>query len=255
MTWPTPLDVVRGIARNTRSKRIFGRNTSVASTFVPVTRTATYPTPTVLTAPKLRIRAGGNAADTFGGLGAWQVKLTGLSTEGVIIQETLNSAGALASAFTENRFLRLYDTTVFASGSYATQTTRSHVGNITIEDEAGNSWALIVSGDIPRGDSEIGVYTTPVGYQAHVTNIRLQVAATNKSNVVMFKRSGILQTAAPFEPMVLLGEFPNATGIQQFSFSSPILIDELTDVGFMAKTETSTVDVCVSFDLMEFRIK
>lgn len=251
MTYPSSLDISRGIASGHRYIRQFGRNAAVGGTFSPIARAGVYRTPQVATAPFLRIRAGGNAADTANGAGARSVTLIGLDVNGDYLQETIATAGASASALTTNKFLRLTEAIVQTSGTYATQTALSHVASINIEDDAGNLWATIQDTDIPRGDSEIASYSVPRNRTLFITNVRVEAAAANKSNIVMFARSGILQSAPPYDAMVLLQEFPEFSGVTQFRFDPPIRINQLSDVGFLAKTETSTTDVAVGFDCIE----
>ena len=251
MTYPNGLDVARGLAHGCRAVRQFGRNQAVGSTFVPITRGGVYRTPQVGAEQALRVRAGGNAADTAGGIGARSIVLVGLDAAGNVVSDTIVTAGASASSLSSVAFLRLTDARVASSGTYATQSALSHVGTINIEDAAGNLWAVIQDTDIPRGDSECSAYSVPINRTLLISSVRIQAAAVNKSNVVMFKRTGILQTSAPYDAMVLLGEFPNFSGIAQFFFDPPIRIDQLTDVGFLGKTETSTTDIAVSFDGIE----
>ena len=251
MTYPSSLDISRGIASGHRYIRQFGRNAAVGGVFAPIARAGVYRTPQVATAPFLRIRAGGNAADTANGAGARSVTLIGLDVNGDYLQETIATAGASASALTTNKFLRLTEAIVQTSGTYATQTALSHVASINIEDAAGNLWATIQDTDIPRGDSEIASYSVPRNRTLFITNVRVEAAAANKSNIVMFARSGILQSAPPYDAMVLLQEFPEFSGVTQFRFDPPIRINQLSDVGFLAKTETSTTDVSVGFDCIE----
>lgn len=252
MPYPSSLDIARGLASGVRVIHCFGRNVAVGSTFTPVTRSGFYRTPTVSGATPLRIKAGGNINDTANGTGARAVTLTGIDATGALISETIATAGASASAPTSRSFIRLLDAVVSASGTYATQTSASHVGNIFIENAIGDTdWALISDGSFPRSDSEIGAYTVPRGRNAYVQAIRLSSDADKKANIIFFKRSGILQTLAPYSAMVLIAEFPQVSGSLQVDYDPPIAFPELTDFGFMASVSASTVDVTVSFDVIE----
>jgi len=252
MPYPSGLDISRGLAFGCRVLHPFGRNTAIASTFAPVTRSGFYRMLQVSEATALRIKAGGNASDTANGSGARAITLVGLNASGELISEVLVTAGASASAPSANTFIRLMDAFVSASGTYATQANSSHVGNITIEDAAGTgNWALISDGSFPRGDSEIGVYTVPKGRSAYVQAIRLGSSADKKANIILFKRSGILETVAPYSGMVLVAEFPEVSGSLQVEYDPPLAFPELTDFGFMASVSASTVDVTVSFDVIE----
>lgn len=252
MPYPSGLDISRGNVQGVRVLHHFGRNTAIASTFTPVTRSGFYRTPQVSGATALRVKAGGNANDTANGSGARAVTLVGLNAAGELISETIATAGASASAPSTKTFIRLMDAFVSASGTYATQTSASHVGTITIENAAGTGdWALISDGSFPRGDSEIGAYTVPKGRSAYVQSIRLASDADKKANIVLFKRSGILEAVAPYSPMVLVAEFPAVSGSLQVDYDPPLAFPQLTDFGFMASVSASTVDVTVSFDVIE----
>jgi len=252
MPYPSGLDISRGLASGCRVIYCFGRNTAIGATFTPITRSGFYRTPQVSGATALRVKAGGNENDTAAGTGARAVRLVGLNANGDLISETIATAGASASAATSKTFIRLLDATVSASGTYATQSAPSHSGNIVIENAAGgDDWALISDGSFPRGDTEIGVYTTPRGRSGYVHHIRLSCDTDKKANIVFFKRSGILETQAPYSGMTLVAEYPNLSGTQLLEFDPPLAFPELTDFGFMARIDASTADVTVSFDVVE----
>lgn len=254
MPYPSGLHISRGLASGCRVIHCFGRNTAIGATFTPITRSGFYQTPQVSGATALRVKAGGNANDTANGTGARSIILTGLDANGDLISETIATAGASASAATSKTFIRLLDATVSASGTYATQSAPSHAGNIVIENAAGGTnWALISDGSFPRGDTEIGVYTTPKDRSAYITHLRLSSDADKKANIVFFKRSGILEAQAPYSAMTLVAEYPNVIGTQFLEFDPPLAFPELTDFGFMASIDASTVDVTVSFDVVECR--
>ena len=254
MTYPGGIDISRGNVQGVRVVHCFGRNTAIGATFTPVTRSGFYRTPQVSGATALRIKAGGNVNDTASGTGARAIILTGIGADGGLITETLATAGASASAATSQNFIRLLDATVSASGTYATQSAPSHAGGIMIENAAGTEdWALISDGSFPRGDTEIGVYTTPKDRSGYVNHIRLSSDADKKANVILFKRNGILETSAPYSAMTLVAEFPAVSGTVHIDYDPPLAFPELTDFGFMASVSASTVDVTVSFDVVECR--
>lgn len=254
MSYPSGLDFSRGIVTNGRAIRQFGRNVAVSSAFVPVARGGVYRTPQVGSQTALRVKSGGNAADTANGSGAREITLVGIDATGQLIEDTIATNGASAGPASSKQFLRLMDAYVSKSGTYATQSAQSHVGNIVIENAAGGTdWATIQNTDIPRGASEIGAYTVPVNRSMYITSIRMQSDESNKSNIVMFKRENILETAAPYSAMTLLLEVPSLAGIQQFTFDPPIRIPQLTDVGFLAKSASGTISVEVGFDAIEVR--
>lgn len=253
MSYPTGLDIARGIVTGARAVRQYGRNSAVSSTFVPLARGGVYRTPQVGSQQALRIRSGGNANDTATGSGAREITLVGLDATGEPITDTIATNGASVSSASSKQFLRLIDAFVSKSGTYATQTALSHAGTINIEDGAGNLWAVIQDTDIARSDTEIGAYSVPVNRSLYISHIRLQSDEANKTNIVMFKRSGILQTAAPYNAMQLIAEFPSLSGTEILTYDPPIRIEQLSDVGFLAKSNSGTIDVSVGFDGFEVR--
>lgn len=253
MTFPSGLDIARGLAPGCTGSFRFGRNISIGSNFTPVTRSGFYRTPQVEAATALRIKAGGNANDTANGSGAREITLVGLDASGNVITETLATAGASASAATAQAFLRLTSAYVSKSGTYATQTAGSQAGAITIENAAGGEdWAAIADGALGKGQTEMAVYTTPRGKSVAVMNITVSSDADKKANIVMFKRENILETAAPYSPMTLVVEFPQSAGLIDVAFDPPLYFPPLCDFGFLASVSASTVDVSIGMDMVEF---
>ena len=253
MTWPSGLDIARGLAPGCVGSFRYGRHTTVTSTYTPITQSGFYRTPQATGAVALRVKAGGNANDTTSGSGAREITIIGLNSSGDIITETLATAGASASAATAQTFMRLTDAFVSKSGTYASQTAGSQAGSITIEKSTGGEdWALIAAGTISRSVSEIGAYTTPNNKSVCVTDIHVTSDADKKANIVMFKRQNILQTSAPYSALELVFELPQSFGLSDFHFDPPLYFPPLCDFGFMANVSASTVDISVGFGMMEF---
>lgn len=253
MTFPSGLDIARGLAPGCVGSFRFGRNTAIGSVFTPVTRSGFYRTPQSTGAVALRVKAGGNVNDTVNGSGAREVTLVGLDASGNVITETLATAGASASAATTQTFMRLTGAYVSKSGTYASQTAGSQAGSITIENAAGTEdWATIADGPLGKGQTEMAVYTTPRGKSVAVMNITVSSDADKKANIVMFKRENILETAAPYTPMILVVEFPQSSGLIDVRFDPPLYFPPLCDFGFLASVSASTVDVSIGMDMVEF---
>jgi len=256
MTYPSSLDIARGLASGCRSFNKFGRNTSVGSSFVPVSRSGFYRTPQANAHVHLRIKAGGNANDTANGSGAREIVLIGIDEFGDYTTQALATAGASASAQTSKSFIRLFDVYVSKSGTYSTQTARSHAGTITIENAAGGEdWAVIVDGTLGRGKTEIAVYTTPRDRSAAVRNITISSDADKKANIVLYKRENILEVAAPYSSMLMVTEYPQSSGLIDVIFDPPLYFPPLCDFGFLANVSASTIDVAVNMDIIEFNAR
>jgi hypothetical protein len=256
MTYPSSLDIARGLASGCRSFNKFGRNTSVGSSFVPVSRSGFYRTPQANAAVNLRIKAGGNANDTANGSGSREVTLVGIDANGNQQVEALATAGASASAATTTSFIRLLDAYVSKSGTYATQSAGSHASTIVIErSTGGQDWATIADGTLGRGKTEMAVYTTPRDRSAALRNVTISSDADKKANIVLYKRENILETAAPYTSLLLVTEYPQSSGLIDVVFDPPLYFPPLCDFGFLANVSASTVDVAVNMDIIEFNAR
>jgi hypothetical protein len=251
MTFPSGMLIARGLMGGCSAYHVYGRNTAIGSSPTPVTRSGYYRTPQANAPVHLRIRAGGNANDTANGTGGRAVTFIGIGVDGSLITETVATAGTSASAATTQHFVRLRDAIVSASGSYATQTAGSHASTINIEDTDGNLWGTIADGTLGRGNMEQAVFVTPKDRAALITNIFVSSDADKKANIVFYKREGILKTAAPYDAMQLINEFPQSSGLFDLAFNPPLYFPPLTDFGFLASVSASTVDVSVGFDVIE----
>lgn len=253
MTFPSGLDIARGLAPGCAGSFVFGRNTAIGSSYTPVTRSGFYRTPQVTGAVALRVKAGGNANDTANGTGAREITLIGLDATGEVIVETLATAGVSASTATAKTFIRLTSAYVSKSGTYASQTAGSQAGGITIEKSTGGEdWALISDGTLGKGQAEIAAYTTSRNKSAAVFNMTVSSDADKKANIVLFRRENILEIAAPYSPMILIVEFPQSSGLVDVAFDPPLYFPPLCDFGFLASVAASTVDVSIGMDMVEF---
>ena len=229
----------------------FGRNIACLTTYVPVTDIGIYRTPQAGAATALRIKAGGNAADTAAGTGARSVRLYGINALGDEVIEVIATAGASASAPTTNTFIRLYMVEVYESGTYGTQSAGSHVGNITIEDAAGTQdWAQIQLNGFPSGTSGIGSITVPRNHVGLVSAIQISVDQTKSTDLIILKREGVLQTAAPYKPIVKVQEFLGVSRSILIKFDVPLRFPELTDIGLLAKVSNGTGAVSVDIEVL-----
>lgn len=229
----------------------FGRNIACPTTYVPVTDNGFYRTPQPAAATQLRIKAGGNAADTVDGAGARSVRLWGLNASGDEVVEIISTAGASASASTTNSFIRLYQAEVYDSGTYGTQAAGSHVGNITIENAAGTEdWAQIQLNGFPSGITGIGSITVPRNHVGLLSSMQINVDQTKTTDVLILKREGILQSSAPYKPIQKLQEFIGVSRSITITFDIPLKFPELTDLGVLAKVSNGTGAVSIDMEVL-----
>ncbi|CAB4151242.1 hypothetical protein UFOVP589_7 [uncultured Caudovirales phage] len=231
----------------------FGRNVLVGTTYSPISDTGLYRTPQPAAATALRIKAGGNAADTANGAGARSVKLWGMDANGDEITAIIATNGASASTATTVTFIRLYLAEVYETGTYGTATAGSHVGNITIENAAGTEdWAQIQLNGFPSGTTGIGSISVPRNHIGLITSIQInpEMAANKTTDVLILKREGILQTAAPYKPIVKIQEIIGLAATIGIGFDMPMVVPELTDIGVLAKVSGGTGAISVDMEVI-----
>lgn len=255
MTFPSGLDISRGIGQGVTKNHKFGRNKLVGATFVPIAIGGIYRTPQANAATALRIKAGGSANDTANGSGARSISLTGLNSLGVEISETIATNGASASLPTQQQFIRLYRAFVVDSGTYASAAAGSHATSIVIERAAGGEdWATITDTDFSRSQSQVAAYSVPFNRTAFISSIKISSDADKKVNLILFQRQKILQLVAPYEAMRVVEEYPQIAGVHDIHFNNPLgPFPELTDIGFLGKAASNTADITVSYEIIEVR--
>ena len=248
---PWGAQVSRGNMIGAHVHHQFGRNIACPTTYVPVSDNGIYRTPQVGAATPLRIKAGGNAADTAAGAGARSVRLWGLDENGDEVQEVIATAGTAASAATSASFIRLYHAEVEDSGTYGTQSAGSHVGNITIENAAGGTdWAQIQLNGFPSAVTGIGSISIPRGHAGFLCSININVDQTKSTDIIILKREGILQAAAPYKPIQKVQEFIGISSSITINFEIPIKFTELSDLGVLAKVSNGTGAVSVDLEVL-----
>ena len=238
-----------GNVANVSSDYKFGRNDSIGTNLAVMAIDGRYRTPQSGSAVQLRVKAGGSAADTAAGAGAREITLIGLDATGAEVTETLATAGTSASSATTNSFMRLYRAYVSASGSYASATSASHGGDITIERSTGSQdWLRIDSTTTARSQSEVGCLTVPLGKTYYMTNLEVDSDTTKDADLMIFARYNILDTSAPYKAKQLVREFTHIQGSAQFEVFPPLKLPALTDVIVLARVASgSGVTISLSY--------
>lgn len=247
------IQVARGNILNAEVNHRFGMAT-VGTSLVPVADALVYRTPQTGSATALRIKAGGDANDTAAGTGARSVRLTGLNATGDVVSETIATAGASASAATTATFIRLFDAEVVDSGTYGTQAAGSHAADIVIENAAGGTdWATIPVNGFATSNTSIASYTIPRGYTGFIEGINIAIEGAKIADVLMLSRGGVLDTAAPYQPIKRVHEWIGIESTYTDTFTMPLLFPELTDVGMLGKVSNGTASVMVQMDILLLR--
>jgi len=242
-------EVAAGNVEGAYTVHKFGANDEVGTTMEPITISGFYRTPT--TATSLEILSD-DADDTAAGTGARKVFIQGLNGSGDQISETVTLSGTTPVPL-QNDYLRVYRFYVVESGTYATQTATSQQGIITIREAGGGqTWSqLNVVKGLGVGQSEIGAYTVPKGYNCWLLRKVMAVDSNKQVNLYFFQRQEINKTSAPYSSMRLVEKHIGLTGVIDLSSRSAITkFPELTDIGFMGEVSQGDAEVSVEFELV-----
>lgn len=228
----------------------FGKNETLASASVyePVTIYGKYPTKQPVGAITVRVKAGGDTADTvLSTTGARKVTVQGLSATGVEQEEEIDLAGASASAATTLAFTRIYRAWVSESGVYVGTGSDSMAAEITIEDSGGaEDWLTIDFDNVGRGQSQIAMYAVPLGWTGFVYEYLLTADGSNTVDFLMFKRGSILDAAPPYQARRTVVEEVGVSNSLPGKFLGGHRFEELTDIGWMAR---GSVGAAVTVDM------
>jgi hypothetical protein len=220
------LDMARNIYSDKFTVNVFGRNTNVGTGLQDLWAVGGF-YPWLENAEPIRIKAGGSADDTAGGIGTRTITVQGLDANYNLVEEDLVTAGALASAQTTNSFIRLHRAFIKTTGDRFT----SGKGNIEIESVTSSS--LLARMILGTGRTQLGFYTVPAGYQAYIRSLEVNIdAATNKTATIRLRHvPSNTATSAPYNPIIDLFVFDDiSSGVHTIEFKSYLKIDEKSDI-------------------------
>jgi len=245
------LEVAKGNVAGHRMVHKFGSNDSVGNSLEPISQGGMYPTPQVGAATALRIKAG-DSDDDAAGIGAREVTLEGLDEAGALATEVLATAGTSASSNTTATFIRLFRAYVSKSGTYANSTTGSHADDVVIENAAGtDDWLTIILNHFPRSQSEVGVYTVPVGEKAYILSALVTTDSSKTTEILLFRRNGVLDTSPPYDAMREIYTATTKGSVLNIKPRSPMgPFAGPIDIGWMAKVDSGNAVVSVDYEIL-----
>lgn len=231
----------------------FGRNNNVNGTLTPVTSSGVYQTPT--SAVSLEF-VSSSANDSKSSTGMHELTVVGLDDnwdEQTVVTTAHETDGTIAVNIT-GTWLRVYRAYISKSGSYATASTSSHIGTITIRVQGGGATYAEVplDGSFGLGQSLIGAYTVPNGFSAYIlsSHVGSDVSGTKTTDYFFFKRDQADDTTSPYSGTLRVQQtYIGTESIHYYTHVTPDCFPEKTDIGFLAKAD-ATSDVFVEFELI-----
>ena len=248
------LEVAKGKVQGHSLVHKFGRNNSIGASLTPVCGGGNYRTYTSAVSIDF---ISSDTQDALDDIGAHEITIIGLDAnwDEQTVTTSAHATDGLTAVNVSGTWLRIYRAYVSKSGSYASQTTASHQGTITIRNQADASTIAVIAleGTFGLGQSQIGAYTVPAGYTAFIlsTEFSSDVSGTKTTDFFFFQRDNANDvTGATYDGALRVQEIFIGTqnSFQEEHFSSEGY-SEYTDIGFLAKA-TTTSDVSVAFELL-----
>ncbi len=227
----------------------FGKG-NVGTTMVPVASSLKYPTPT--TATTLEV-VSTDADDTAAGAGARSITIQGLDENWDLVTQTVAMNGLTPVPF-PNDMMRVFRWWVATSGVYATSSTGSHQGTITIQTSPGAVlWFNGTVDPYPKGQSEIAGFSVPDGYTAYVFIHSIAVDSAKAVDIIFVQRANADTIAAPFSPMRAVTEYVSVTGaLSPGAKDIPVNggFSARTDLIWMGKVTSGTASISILYDIL-----
>jgi len=229
----------------------FGRNNAVPNgswAFVNLLGFTGWP---LSAATTVRIKAGGNAADTSGGAGAVLVTVQGIDSALAETSEAITTAGASASTATTASFWRVHRAWVGdtagadGAGTYGASNTAA----VTIENSGGGTDLLQIA--IEEGQSQFAGWTVPTGKTAYLMSLHLHADTNKTANFRVMTRASMNDTTPPVAAVRLKLFFDGVEGSIVYKPRIPELkLSALTDIWVEAYGDGATAHCSADFELM-----
>ncbi len=224
----------------------FGRNAAVANgVFEHVSLLSAVAV--FLTAPTtVRIKAGGDAADTAAGVGAQAITIEGIDDSLNAVSESVATAGASASAATTALFWRVHRAyvTPASAGTYGAANTAA----VIIENSGGGT--DLISIGIEEGQSQYGGYAVPTGFTGYLIGTHLMVDASKAADWRLLKRANFNDFSTPFQPIRIGNYWDGLVGHMSFQPRSPGILDAVSDVWYESEGSGAGTEVSVDFEIL-----
>lgn len=233
----------------------FGKNDAVGTSPVPIAIGGVYPTPSANVALEI---LSDDANDDVAGTGARKVTIQGLTLSGglFVSQEEEVEMDGTTAVDLANSYIRVFRMWISESGTYATPTTVSSPGTITLRvDGAGATWCQIAefTAGNSAGQSQTALYTTPSNTTSILYSPIFTIDALKTVNMYFFHRPNADDVTTPFTGArrmvhewlgLASGNYPtDMMPISKFTGA--------TDVGFMGEVSATTGSISAEFWLLQ----
>jgi len=248
-------EVKRGNVPGYRLIHKFGKNGAVGTSPVPIATGGVYPTPTANVALEI---VSDDGDDDVAGDGARKVMIQGLTLDGgaFVAQEEEVEMDGTTPVDLANEYIRVFRMWISETGTYATPTSVSSPGTITLQvDGAGATWCQIdeFTAGNSAGQTQTALYTTPSATTSVLYSPVYTVDSTKVANVYFFHRPNADDVSSPYTgARRLVHEWLGLSSGNHPTDLMPVAyFDGATDMGFMAEVSQTTGAISAEFWLLE----
>lgn len=243
------LEVAEGRVPGHSIVEVSGYASAVAAGIVPICTGKVYNTPT---APVALEFVSDSTDDDVAGTGARVIEYNGIDLNWDKVTNTFDTDGTTPVALPDD-LLRLTDWHVRESGSYGDPLTASYAGNLAIREVATplNVWSTIEAIAPFSAESEIGVYTIPVGHRAYLISKHIAVESGKTANTYLLRRENADSITAPYGVRRMIERDIGLVG------SNSVVFEGLKgpyqgpcDIGFMGQAPSNTANISVEMDML-----
>jgi len=196
-------------------------------------------------AQRVRVKAGGNAADAAGGDGARSVEIFGVKGDGTSGSETLIPAGAAASDWSTETWWRIYRVRPIEVGLYD----GTNIGDMVIENETDLDELIYLPAGL--GSTLHLSWTTGSDQQALVSTLVLSVESNKAADLRLYTRNNMATLTPPFTPTVIQQEFKSVpAGLFSVPREPFLYLPPLTDVWVNAVVPVGSAQVAASLSII-----
>ena len=228
------------------SFRRYSRNSAAGASYAMIDTTGSASPNYRTAAAKVEIRST-STSDTFLGLGARAVLLTGLDASFNLLTETLNLNGVTVVS-SVNSFIRLNGVEVTSVGTYGglpgVSIDGANLGTITSNFQG--SATVVNTIRIQDGHEFSAAYCVPRGYYLGISTIVSSVDTNKSCDLVVRFRTSADDITSPFKSTLLGAELIGVATGSISSYSPALILPEMSDLYFMGKASTGTASITFS---------
>ena len=201
--------------------------------------------PFLTAATTLRVKAGGDAADTAAGLGAQTIFIQGIGDDGYLQSETITLAGASASSNTANSYWRIFRAYVETVGTYGAANT----GNIIIENSGGGTDLIQITAG--EGQSQFGAYSVPKGKTVLLSSVITTLSGAKTADIRACYRLNFTTVTGAMSPTRVGAYFEGLSGLNNITHHfAGWRLPEFTDIWFDGNGAGAGVGCAINFEMI-----